>query len=109
MKHIIIIIILSVAPFFSFGNELPSDYEYVCERVTGCAVYSNAKTPKEYCPTCTKIKKIVKKIPNKIIKYREKLNLNWVKSPEDRDHWVEENGWEWNGPIYRGLWRGRSY
>ena len=26
--------------------------ELICERISGCEVFPNAKTEKEYCPTC---------------------------------------------------------
>ena len=26
---------------------------FTCERITGCELFPNAKTDKEYCPTCT--------------------------------------------------------
>ena len=107
MKHIIIILIsLCITPFFAVGQEVFQGYKITCERVLGCAINNNGKTPQEYCPTCSIIKTRTEK--NDYVawgeKVKEELRYLWDENYFKNDSPKKEpSGWGWDGPTRYGL------
>jgi hypothetical protein len=100
MKHLIILISLLTAPLIIQGQD---HYEVVCKRVEGCPVVNGT------CPTCI----LVGGSPKRITKaefvewgkqLKESLRYQW-----DHNYYKDDtprkktDGWEWDGPTWKGL------
>tara|TARA_R100000781_G_scaffold51992_3_gene34136 strand:+ start:465 stop:815 length:351 start_codon:yes stop_codon:yes gene_type:complete len=112
MKHIIIILTsLCITPFFAVGQEVFQGHKITCERVLGCAINNNGKTPQEYCPTCNFVKlpthKSIDEWHKEIDEWHKQLkkNMGYDKSflKLDKPKFKSKNGWGIDSPTWKGL------
>ena len=103
MKHLIILITLTIAPFIIQAQEHSQEYKVVCERVEGCPIVNGT------CPTCTIVGGGFKRITKAELvewgkKLKESLRYQWDHDYYKDDTTIKEtDGWEWNGPTWKGL------
>jgi len=98
MKTIILLFKLFLATSVAYSHDHSPEHRVICERIQGCAIYNNAKTPHEYCPTCIVINNGTEKIDYVawIKEVREELRFlrdkNYLKNDSPKK---EPSGWAW--------------
>ena len=103
MKHLIILITLTIAPFIIQAQERKQEYKVVCERVEGCPVVNGT------CPTCVLVGGGAKDFTSEEWvewgkQLKEKLRYQWDPNfYKDDTPRKETDGWEWDGPTWKGL------
>ena len=101
MKHIIILISLCIAPLLLQVQLHATEYKVVCKRVTGCPVVNGT------CPTCEIVQngKTVKQFDYDAWgkKLNENLKFLWESSLENDPPSKKQNGWDYEGPYWKGL------
>ena len=101
MRKLIIVCTILLTPFFVQAQEYSAEYKVVCKRVTGCPVVNGT------CPTCEIVQngKTVKQFDYDA--WGEKLNENlkflWESSLENDPPSKKQNGWDYEGPYWKGL------
>ena len=101
MRKLIIVCTILLTPFFVQAQEYSVEYKVVCKRVTGCPVVNGT------CPTCEIVQngKTVKQFDYDA--WGEKLNENlkflWESSLENDPPSKKQNGWDYEGPYWKGL------
>ena len=101
MKNIIILISLCIAPLLLQVQLHATEYKVVCKRVTGCPVVNGT------CPTCEIVQngKTVKQFDYDAWgeKLKENLKFLWESSLENDPPSKKQNGWDYEGPYWKGL------
>jgi len=106
MKTIIIVFTLFLTTSVAYSHDHSSEFRVICERIQGCATYNNAKTPQEYCPTCSVINNGTDK--NDYVAWgkevRKELRYLWDKNYFKNDSPKKEpSGWALEVPNRYGL------
>ena len=101
MKKIIIIFTIFLIASVANSQEFLSEYKVFCKRVTGCPVVNGT------CPSCEIVQngKTVKQFEYDA--WGKKLNQNlkflWESSLENDPPSKKQNGWDYEGPYWKGL------
>ena len=101
MRKLIIVCTILLTPFFVQAQEYSAEYKVVCKRVTGCPVVNGT------CPTCEIVQngKTVKQFDYDAWgeKLKENLKFLWESSLENDPPSKKQNGWDYEGPYWKGL------
>ena len=101
MRKLIIVCTILLTPFFVQAQEYSAEYKVVCKRVTGCPVVNGT------CPTCEIVQngKTVKQFDYDAWgkKLNENLKFLWESSLENDPPSKKQNGWDYEGPYWKGL------
>ena len=101
MRKLIIECTILLTPFFVQAQEYSGEYKVVCKRVTGCPVVNGT------CPTCEIVQngKTVKQFDYDAWgkKLMEELKYMWESPLENDPPSKKQNGWDYEGPYWKGL------
>ena len=101
MKKLIIVCTIFLAASVANSQEFLSEYKVFCKRVTGCPVVNGT------CPTCEIVQngKTVKQFDYDAWgkKLNENLKFLWESSLENDPPSKKQNGWDYEGPYWKGL------
>ena len=101
MRKLIIVCTILLTPFFVQAQEYSGEYKVVCKRVTGCPVVNGT------CPTCEIVQngKTVEQFDYDAWgkKLMEELKYMWESPLENDPPSKKQNGWDYEGPYWKGL------
>ncbi len=101
MRYLIVPIMLCMTSFIIQAQEYTAEYKMVCKSITGCPVVNGT------CPTCEIVQngKTVKQFDYDAWgkKLNENLKYMWESSLENDPPSKKQNGWDYEGPYWKGL------
>ena len=101
MRKLIIVCTILLTPFIVHAQEYSAEYKVVCKRVTGCPVVNGT------CPTCEIVQngKTVEQFDYDAWgeKLKENMKFLWESSLENDPPSKKQNGWDYEGPYWKGL------
>ena len=101
MKKLIIIFTIFLVASIANSHENSAEYVVVCNKLGGCPVVNGT------CPTCEIVQngKTVKQFDYDAWgeKLMEELKYMWESSLENDPPSKKQNGWDYEGPYWKGL------